>query len=237
MITSDVLGIMRSLTSRSSPKFRSILRSSQRASGYRLSSRHGIRRPGASSYRSQSSPTIPRVAITGRLTGPITCNGGVIVINPETLSKPTAVIGAFNAATNTGVVALNNCGPNGSSVGPDDNVILGCTPQNNPSDVISLVINAKTKAQTPITHITGSDEVWYNSGDGRYYTGCESGLHGPGISLSGGEPADTRARRDRRGSQHVDRKGPAIVGLAFGGGGFRAQSYLRPPGGPGCDRW
>ena len=95
----------------------------------------------------------------GQVTGPITCNGGLIVINPETLSKPTAVVGAFNASTNTGVVALNGCGPNGSSVGPDDNVILGCTPQNNPSDIITLVINAKTKAQTPIANITGSDEV------------------------------------------------------------------------------
>jgi hypothetical protein len=103
---------------------------------------------------------------------PITCNGGLIVINPETLSKPSAVVGAFNSATNTGVIALNGCGPNGSSVGPDDNVILGCTPQNNPSDVITLVINAKTKAQTPITGITGSDEVWFNKGDGRYYLGA-----------------------------------------------------------------
>jgi hypothetical protein len=107
----------------------------------------------------------------GQLSGPITCNGGVIVINPQTLSKPTAVVGAFNAATNTGVISLNGCGPNGASVGPDDNVILGCTPQNNPSDIITLVINATTKAQTPIANITGSDEVWYNSGDGRYYTG------------------------------------------------------------------
>jgi hypothetical protein len=109
--------------------------------------------------------------MTGTPTPPITCNGGVIVINPETLSKPTAVIGAFDAATNTGVIALNACGPNGASVGPDDNVIVGCTPQNNPSDIITLVINATTKVQTPIIHITGSDEVWYNSGDGRYYTG------------------------------------------------------------------
>jgi hypothetical protein len=116
----------------------------------------------------------------GQNAGAITCNGGVIVINPETLSKPTAVIGAFNAHTNTGVIALNNCGPNGSSVGPDDNVILGCTPQNNPSDVISLVINATTKAQTPITHITGSDEVWYNSGDGRYYLAASRDCTIPG---------------------------------------------------------
>ena len=116
----------------------------------------------------------------GQLTGPITCDGGVIVINPETLSKPTAVIGAFNAATNTGVIALNNCGPNGSSVGPDDNVILGCTPQNNPSDVITAVINATTKAQTPITGVTGSDEVWFNKGDGRYYLGASRDCTTPG---------------------------------------------------------
>ena len=136
----------------------------------------------------------------GQLAGAITCHGGLLVINPETLSKPTAVIGAFDAVKNTGVVKLNACGPNGASVGPDDNVLLGCTPQNNPSDVITLAVNAKTKAQTPITGITGSDEVWYNSGDGRYYTGSSSGLHGRGNSLSVGEPADTRAGCDRCGS-------------------------------------
>jgi hypothetical protein len=107
----------------------------------------------------------------GQLAGAITCDGGLLVINPETLSKPTAVLGAFDAGTNTGVVALHKCGPNGASVGPDDNVLLGCTPQNNPSDVITLAINAQTKVQTPIANITGSDEVWFNEGDGRYYTG------------------------------------------------------------------
>lgn len=102
------------------------------------------------------------------------------VINPETLSAPTAVLGAFNPATNTGVIALNACNPNGSSVGPDDNVLLGCTPQNNPSNVISLVINAKTKAQTPVNNITGSDEVWFNRGDDRYYTGSSRDCTVPG---------------------------------------------------------
>ena len=118
--------------------------------------------------------------MTGTPTPPITCDGGVIVINPLTLSKPTATVGAFDAATNTGVVALHKCGPNGASVGPDDNVLLGCTPQNNPSDVITLAINAQTKAQTPIANITGSDEVWYNSGDGRYYTGSSRDCTVPG---------------------------------------------------------
>src|SRR3984957_5190625 len=116
----------------------------------------------------------------GQNAGPITCDGGVIVINPLTLSAPTAVIGAFNAATNTGVIALHGCGPNGASVGPDDNVLLGWPPQNNPSDGVSPAINATTKVQTPIVPITGSDEVWYNSGDGRYYTGSSRDCTVPG---------------------------------------------------------
>jgi hypothetical protein len=60
-------------------------------------------------------------------------------------------------------------------------VVLGCTPQNNPSNVITLVINAKTKAQTPVNDITGSDEVWFNRGDGRYYTGSSRDCTVPGI--------------------------------------------------------
>ena len=116
----------------------------------------------------------------GQLAGPITCDGGVLVINPDTLTKPTATLGTFNAGTNTGVVPLHGCGPNGASVGPDDNVILGCTPANNPSDVITLVINAQTKAQTPIANITGSDEVWFNKGDDRYYTGSNRDCKVPG---------------------------------------------------------
>src|SRR5258708_3082279 len=86
----------------------------------------------------------------GQLSGAITCDGGLLVINPETLSKPTATVGAFDATTNTGVVSLHACGPYGASVGPDDNVLLGCTPQNNPSNVTTLAINAQTKDQTPI---------------------------------------------------------------------------------------
>jgi hypothetical protein len=116
----------------------------------------------------------------GQLSGPITCDGGLLVIDPTTLSAPTAVIGAFDPATNTGVVPLDKCGPNGATVGPHDNLLLGCTPQNNPSDVDTLVINATTKNFAHVGNITGSDEVWFNRGDGRYYTGSsrDCGLAG-----------------------------------------------------------
>lgn len=122
----------------------------------------------------------------GQLSGAITCDGGVLVTNPEELVDAfqagfTAVTqGAFSTHTNSGVIKLHACGPNGASVGPHDNILLGCTPQNNPSDVIQLVINAKTKAQTPINNITGSDEVWFNKGDSRYYTGSSRDCTVPG---------------------------------------------------------
>ena len=113
----------------------------------------------------------------GQLAGPITCSGGLLVTDP---TAPTAVQGAFNPAANTGVVLLNACNPNGSTVGPDDNLLLGCTPQNAPGDTITLVINARTKEQTPVIHITGSDEVWFNKGDGRYYLGANRDCTIPG---------------------------------------------------------
>ena len=47
----------------------------------------------------------------GQTTPPatITCHGGMLVTDPFALSTPTATQGAFNSATNTGVVPLNAC--------------------------------------------------------------------------------------------------------------------------------
>lgn len=132
----------------------------------------------------------------GQLSGPITCDGGLLVVNPATLSAGTNTLGAFDPTTNTGVVPLHRCGPNGATVGPHDNLLLGCTPQNNPSDTETLVINATTKNFALIANITGSDEVWFNSGDLRYYLGasracgtsgtCPDPAHGfPGFAALG----------------------------------------------------
>jgi hypothetical protein len=104
----------------------------------------------------------------GQLSGAITCDGGLAVIDP---TDGSIVVGAFNPATNTGIVPLHACGPNGATVGVHDNLLLGCTPANNPANVTTLVINAGTKNYANIGNITGSDEVWFNSGDNRYYTG------------------------------------------------------------------
>jgi hypothetical protein len=119
----------------------------------------------------------------GQNPGPITCHGGMLVTDPFALSTPTATQGAFNSVTNTGVVPLNACGPNGITVGPNDNLLLGCTPGNNPSDTTTLVINAKTKYFANIGGITGSDEVWFNKGDNRYYLGASKMIGGAELGV------------------------------------------------------
>lgn len=129
----------------------------------------------------------------GQLAGTITCHGGLLVTDP---ANPVSVEGAFDPTTNTGVVPLNACSPNGATVGPNATLLLGCTPGNNPTDTITLVINAKTKNMALIENITGSDEVWFNDGDQRYYTGssrdcgssatCPDPAHGfPGFAQLG----------------------------------------------------
>ena len=99
------------------------------------------------------------------------CQGGMLVIDPTTLPMGVATIGAFDPVTNTGVVPLQDCGPNGATVGPNANLLLGCTPANVATNDSTLVINAKTKHFVHVGGIVGSDEVWFNKGDGRYYTG------------------------------------------------------------------
>src|SRR6266699_5426789 len=103
--------------------------------------------------------------------GTATCDGGLMVIDPTTVTMGTMVLGAFNPATNTGALQLSDCGPNGATVGPNDNLMLGCTQANNPTNRSTLVINATTKHFSHVNSIVGSDEVWFNKGDGRYYTG------------------------------------------------------------------
>ena len=127
--------------------------------------------------------------------GPTFCQGGLLIVDPNNLpaststvvidgkSVPVVVIKAFDAATNTGVFKLTDCGPNGATVGPHANLLLGCTPQNVPTNRSTLVINAVSKNFANIGNITGSDEVWFNEGDGRYYTASRNNPTGPVLGV------------------------------------------------------
>ena len=164
--------------------------------------------------------------------GTATCDGGLMVIDPANVTRPTMVLGAFNPATNTGVLQLSDCGPNGATVGPHDNLLLGCTQANNPANRSTLVINARTKNFSHVNGITGSDEGGSTRATGattRAPTGIANRRPVFGRSCGSGGSAWC----DRR-DQRSDRNHPAVVRLAFGRGGFEAQPDLRAAVGARC---
>jgi hypothetical protein len=118
--------------------------------------------------------------------GTVTCSGGMVVIDPTVLPPGTAVIHAFDAAANVGVVPLTNCGPNGIALGTHGNLMEGCTPGNEPANTGTVVINGVTKNYATVANITGSDEVWFNAGDDRYYLGASKAPLPPGSTLGSG---------------------------------------------------
>ena len=105
----------------------------------------------------------------GQLAPPVTCSGAVLVIDPTNLVTPVEK-----------VVPLNHCGPNGATVGPGGNVMVGCTPNNQAGDNETTVINVKSFDYVDVGDLSGSDEVWFNVGSNRYYTGS-SAMHGGAV--------------------------------------------------------
>jgi hypothetical protein len=110
----------------------------------------------------------------------------MVVIDPTSLTTPTAVIGAFNSTTNVGVVPLNNCGPNGIALDTRGNLLEGCDPGNDPSNTGTVVISGVTKNYATVANITGSDEVWFNAGDNRYYLAASDAISPAGSPLGSG---------------------------------------------------
>ena len=115
--------------------------------------------------------SIPTIANNppGCTFSPVTCSGGILVVDPTTIVPGNNVIGAWDKATQTGVIAIPSCGPNGATVGQRQNIMFGCNPANFPPGITTFIMNAVTKQYNQVSNITGADEVWYNSGDLRYY--------------------------------------------------------------------
>jgi hypothetical protein len=135
----------------------------------------GDEREGHTGFFYVSIPTIannPTNCNYGQLSGPVSCSGGLLVIDVSNPANPSLT-----------VRPLNECGPNGLTVGPNDNLLAGCTPRNDPTNTSELVINADTFHYSNIGGVTGADEVWYESGDNRYYTASSANISGPVLGV------------------------------------------------------
>jgi hypothetical protein len=105
--------------------------------------------------------------------------GGVARIDRATASVET-------------VYLLNNCQPAGLTLGPRDDLLVGCGVAFNTAGApwsatgtvtaapVSIIIDAKDGSiDATIAGVSGSDEVWYNRGDGNYYLAARNNPGGP----------------------------------------------------------
>jgi hypothetical protein len=72
-----------------------------------------------------SIPTVANNPPGCVLGGTPACSGGLLITDPD---NPKVVETFFDPVTGTGVIGLPSCGPNGATVGVNDNLLLGCTP-------------------------------------------------------------------------------------------------------------
>jgi hypothetical protein len=102
--------------------------------------------------------------------GPAAESGGVVRIDPKT-KKVDKTFG------------IMFCSPGGLTKGPNNDVLVGCNTvfdtmgvvwtatDPNTAAPIQVILNVKTGDVDQVGGVGNSDEVWYNSGDGNYYTG------------------------------------------------------------------
>jgi hypothetical protein len=75
------------------------------------------------------------------------------------------------------------CQPGGLTKGPKNDVLVGCSTvfdtaggqwsatDTNTAAPIQVILDVKTEVQDQVGGVGASDEVWFNKGDGNYYTG------------------------------------------------------------------
>jgi hypothetical protein len=96
-----------------------------------------------------NNPTDPKGCNFDTGAPPVTCSGAVLLIDPDNLENPIT----------DDFVPLVHCGPNGATVGPHDNVMVGCTPNNQAGDSETTIINAKTFRYVDVGNLTGSSAM------------------------------------------------------------------------------
>ncbi len=89
-------------------------------------------------------------------------------------------VAVFNPATGVVETVFNvgSCGPSGIALGPAQHLLLGCGAQ--PTIVISALTG---KPVASIPQVGGSDEVWFNPGDDRYYLAARNNPGGPVLGI------------------------------------------------------
>jgi hypothetical protein len=151
--------------------------------------------------------SIPEVNGPGG-TGP---DGAVARINPQTAAVET-------------LFPVKFCQPAGLTLGPRQDLLLGCsvsfdsvgiawtTADANSAAPISVIMDAKSgKIERQVPGVSGSDEVWFNPGDGHYYLAARANPGGPVLGVI---DADTQLLRQTSPTFNTPASAPAPRGTA-----------------------
>ena len=123
--------------------------------------------------------------------GPTVANGGVVRINPVTHKIDRTFPISF-------------CQPAGLSKGPEDDFLVGCNTvfdtagglwsATDPKTAapIQVILNVASGKTTAVVGVGVGDEVWFNPGDGNYYTASSTSPLRP-LDLSGAADAQGAA--------------------------------------------
>ena len=94
------------------------------------------------------------------------------------------------------VASVRFCQPAGLALGPKQDLLLGCSvvfdtagnpwtaTDANTAAPISVIMDARNGSiEKMVTGVSGSDEVWFNPGDGRYYLAARNQPGGPVLGV------------------------------------------------------
>ena len=134
----------------------------------------------------QWNPGTGRFYISIPEIGGVVQNGAVKKINPHT--------GAVEAT-----FPVQLCQPAGLSVGPNNDLMIGCSVVFNTAGQpwtrdpaalapaaapISVIMDARNGSiDRNVAGVSGNDEVWFNAGDGRYYLAARNDALGPVLGI------------------------------------------------------
>jgi hypothetical protein len=97
------------------------------------------------------------------------------------LSLPDGFVAEIDPSTMTVTrqFPVADCEPAGLATGPHHHLIIGCGNRTN-----TVVLDDTTGAVVArITQVGGSDEVWFNRGDGNYYLAARNNARGPVLGI------------------------------------------------------
>jgi DNA-binding beta-propeller fold protein YncE len=112
-------------------------------------------------------------------------------------SAPDGAVGRINLdGTLERLFPVTNCQPAGLALGPDQDLLLGCSvvfdtagQPWSPADALSaapiqVIMDARTGAiDANVAGVSGSDEVWFNPGDRHFYTASRANPGGPALGV------------------------------------------------------